>query len=216
MPIVPAAVIFDLGVGRSDRWPDAAMGRAACEAAGTEVPEGPVGAGTGATVGKLAGPEWAMPGGVGSSSASIGPWTVGALAIVNALGDVRDGAGRIVAGARDGDGTFVDGAARLRSGRATGPFDPGAEAGANTTLAVVATDAPLERTALVSLARAAGPAFARRITPAHTPFDGDVTFAVSTSAAEPVTPGQLLGLGAVAVAVLEDAIERAVRRDRSD
>ncbi|MEJ2216769.1 MAG: P1 family peptidase [Gemmatimonadota bacterium] len=210
VPIVPAAVIFDLGVGRSDRWPDAAMARAACEAAGTVVPEGVVGAGTGATVGKITGPEGAVPGGVGTWSASAVGATVGALAVVNALGDVRDGDGRIIAGARGADGRFVDAAALLRSGEVDfgGPAEP--SPGTNTTLAVVATDAPLTRSELHGLARAASAALARRITPAGTPFDGDITFALATAGESGVGPRGVLALSAVATQVLETAIERAV------
>ncbi len=211
VPIVPAAVIFDLAEGRPDRRPDAAMGRAACEAAGGDVAEGRVGAGTGATVGKLLGPERASPGGLGTASVSALGYTVGALAVVNALGDVRGADGRIVAGARGADGGFVDGVALLRGGQAEGVFGS-APPGTNTTLCVVATDAPLTRPALQSLARAASVAQARRIFPAHTPFDGDVAFAVSTAdAASPADPGLLLALGAFAADAVAEAIERAVR-----
>lgn len=209
VPIVPAAVIFDLGVGRSDRRPDAAMGRAACQAAGLRVDEGRHGAGTGATVGKMLGPDAAMPGGVGTASTTVTGFTVGALVVVNALGDILDGAGRIIAGARDAAGRFVD-SARLAL---TGSVAPPAAA-TNTTLAVVATDAPLDGAALQALARAASAAVTRRTSPPHTPFDGDVTFAVSTAArARATPPGLALTLGAAAVGVLGEAIERAVRED---
>lgn len=206
VPIVPAAVIFDLDAG-SDRRPDAAMGRAACEAAGDRVAEGAVGAGTGATVGIGRGPGQAMPGGVGTASASAAGHTVGALAVVNALGDVRDDAGRIIAGARGPDGAFLD-SARLARESGAGPPLPGT----NTTLCVVATSAPLDRSALESLARAGSTGLARRISPAHTPFDGDVTFAVSTAPeTAPASPELLLALGTVAADVAAEAIERAVR-----
>jgi L-aminopeptidase/D-esterase-like protein len=207
VPIVPAAVIFDLATGRSDRRPDAAMGRAACEAAGADVAEGRVGAGTGARVGMLLGPEHAMPGGVGTAAVTESGFTVGALAVVNALGDVLDGEGRILAGARGADGEFADSMklARQRAGR---PF----RAGTNTTLVVVATDAPLDRPALQALARAGSVAQARRIAPVHTPFDGDITFAVSTARSSgPADPGLILALSAMAVEVVCTAIERAVR-----
>jgi L-aminopeptidase/D-esterase-like protein len=208
VPIVPAAVLFDLGVGRSDRRPDAAMGRAACEAAGLDVAEGRTGAGTGATVGKLLGPGGAMPGGVGTAASAVAGHTVGALVVVNALGDVLDGQGRILAGARDAGGDFGD---SVRLARAA-PSLPAASAWTNTTLAVVATDAPLDRAALQAFARAGSAAVTRRTAPAHTPFDGDVTFAVSTAAsAEPARPALILALGAAADQVLAEAIERAVR-----
>lgn len=215
VPIVPAAVIYDLGVGRADRRPDAAMGRAACEAAGGgAVAEGPVGAGAGATVGKLRGIEHAMPGGVGTWAVTGEGYTVGALAVVNAVGDIVDDAGRIIAGARADDGGFYNAAralaearlkpATLQRMRADGP-------GTNTTLAVIATDAPLTRTALESLARAAATGMARRIVPVNTPFDGDVTFAVSTAPdAEELPSATLLVLGILGAEALARAIERAV------
>src|SRR5690606_5238873 len=190
------------------RRPDAAMGRAACEAAGSgPVPEGAVGAGTGATVGKLRGIEHAMPGGVGTWALTGEGYTVGALAVVNAVGDVVDGAGRIVAGARADDGGFYAAARALAEGQMSPATLQGIRAdgpGTNTTLAVVATDAPLTRTALESLARAAATGMARRIVPVNTPFDGDVTFAVSTAPEAVELPSAvllLLGiLGAEALA----------------
>ncbi len=209
VPIVPAAVLFDLAVGRSDIRPDAAMGRAACEAAGVDVPEGRVGAGTGATVGMALGPAGAMPGGVGTASVSGSGHTVAALAVVNALGDVVDASGRTVAGARDADGRFAGSARLAREGGAEEPLPP---PGTNTTLCVVATDAPLDRSALRSLARAGSTGQARRIDPAHTPYDGDVTFAVSpTDRAAPVSPRLMLALGAMAADAVAEAIERGVR-----
>ncbi len=219
VPIVPAAVIFDLAEGVAR--PDAATGRAACEAASPDpVHTGRVGAGAGARVGKLAGLEASMPGGVGSAAVAAGPWTVGALAVVNALGDVLDASGAVVAGARGPDGAFLDGAALLRAAlRDAGEDGGGGEmrdlaAGTNTTLAVVATDAPLGARDLSRLARVAGNAFARRIHPVHTPFDGDVLFAAST--ADPGGEGEalpsttVLALAVAAQAVLEDALTRAV------
>lgn len=206
VPIVPAAVIFDLAVGRADRRPDAAMGRAACQAAGVEVAEGRVGAGTGATVGKALGPARSMPGGVGTAAVAGSGFTVSALAVVNALGDVLDGHGRIIAGARADDGSFADSAARVREGGSSAPL------GTATTLCVVATDAPLDRTALLGLARAGSTGQARRIAPVHTPFDGDITFAVSpTDRAEPATAPLMLALGSMAADAVAAAIERAVR-----
>lgn len=215
VPIVPAAVIFDLGVGASDRWPDAAMGRAACEAATDgEIAEGAAGAGTGATVGKALGADAASPGGLGSWALEGPGCTVGALVVVNALGDVLDGRGGVLAGARGEDGEFVGIARTIAAGALDGEFAHLARApqpGTNTTLAVIATDAPLTRTALQSVARVAATAVARRISPVHTPFDGDVTFAVST-APEPreVSPALLMTLGVLAAEALDRAIERAV------
>ncbi|HSM62021.1 MAG TPA: P1 family peptidase [Longimicrobiales bacterium] len=209
VPIVPTAVVFDLREGRAR--PDASTGRAACDAAGRgPVAEGRVGAGAGTSVGKLAGRERASVGGVGTWAVESRGYTVGALAVVNAVGDVRDADGRIVAGARGDDGAFMDAERWLREG--AGPPTAGPPApGTNTTLAVVATDAPLPRVDLGRLARMAANALSRRITPVHTPFDGDVVFAVST-ADSPVDLDRrdVLALGTVAQHVLEEAITRAV------
>lgn len=214
VPIVPAAVIFDLRPGRPR--PDAAMGREACEAAtDAPVPRGRIGAGAGATVGKLAGIDRAAGGGLGSRAMRLDRWTVGALAVVNAVGDVTDGTGRIVAGARDDEGRIVGGEALLAAGAEPGgPADP-LGPGENTTLAVVATDAPLDRLDLVRLARMAGTALPRRITPVHTPFDGDLVFAVSTATeARPLSSGDLLSLGTAARNALEESITDAVLAPR--
>src|SRR5882762_4643118 len=209
VPIVPTAVIFDFDLapgGKADRWPTADDAYRACAAAsgGGEVAEGSVGAGTGATVGKALGPRAAMKGGVGSWAASGGDIVVGALVVLNAVGNILDGSGAILAGARGADGTFVD--ALTHFGRGGAPF--GAR---NTTLAVVATNATLDRTGLESLAHAAGDALARRIVPYGTLFDGDVVFAVSTAAVVPATPLQAEALAALAVPM---AVERGVRLAR--
>src|SRR5439155_769405 len=131
----------------------------ACAAAATEIPEGSVGAGTGATVGKALGPRGAMKGGVGTWAARAGDVVVGALVVLNAVGNVLDANGRVLAGARGADGRFVDALGYLAQGGA--PFARGG-AGQNTTLAVVATNARLDRVALQALAHAAGDALARR------------------------------------------------------
>lgn len=215
VPIVPAAVIYDLGVGRADRRPDAAMGRAACEAAASGLAvEGRVGVGTGATVGKIRGPTGAMPGGVGSAAVAEGEWEVSALAAVNAFGDVVDGRGQILAGARDAEGGWLDTANAIVSGALRDEvrgIAGRAPPGTHTTLAVVATNAPLTRTGLQSLARSAASGVPRRIIPVHTPFDGDVVFALSTAAeTRELDPGFLLMLGTMGADALARAIERAV------
>jgi L-aminopeptidase/D-esterase-like protein len=210
VPIVPAAVLFDLEpLGRFDARPTADMAYAACESADTgDVAEGAVGVGTGATVGKATGPERAMKGGIGCGAADAGTLQVRALAAVNALGDVRDGAGRIIAGARTADGGWLDSAAWLADG-AGEPRRFDAIAGRSTTLCVVATNASLDRADLAALARAASGALHRRITPVGTPFDGDVVFATSpTDGGVAANPAQV---EALAVRALEQAIERAVR-----
>lgn len=222
VPIVPAAVIFDLGpLGRFDARPTPAMAYDACDrAAPTKIEEGSVGAGTGATVGKISGPAQAMKGGIGVALESNGEWQVGALAVVNALGDVRDGAGRIIAGARSpqpGAGKFVD-AEHVLATASTRPVlrvdAPGVSAGTNTTLCAVITDVPLGKVELAQLARAAGAALYRRITPAGTTVDGDVVFALGKASAPIALGAAATIVEAIAVAALERAIERAVRTAR--
>lgn len=209
VPIVPAAVLFDLApLGRFDARPTPQMAYEACDGATADAIEGAVGAGTGAMVGKVAGPAYAMKGGIGCGEASAGALQVRALAVVNALGDVRDGAGRIVAGARGDDGAWLDSAAWIARGSgAASRFD--ALAGRSTTLCVVATNAALDQATLGALARAASAALYRRITPVGTPFDGDVVFATA-----PVSGGvdaSVAQTEALAVRALETAIERSVR-----
>ena len=209
IPIVPAAVVFDLiPCGRSDACPDAAMGERACAAAGLVVEEGSAGAGTGATVGKALGVARAMKGGVGTWAVRAGDVVAGALVVVNAFGDVTDAQGRIVAGARADRGGFADGAAYLAGGGV--PFGAPGEAAHQTTLVVVATNAASDRLALSGVARAAADALARRIVPSGTAFDGDVIFACSTggAAALPVQVEQMARVAA------ETAVERAVRAAR--
>lgn len=206
VPIVPAAVIFDLlPLGRPDRWPTADDGVAACDAAGGAVAEGSVGAGTGATVGKVLGTPGAMKGGVGTWAERGGDVVVGALAVVNAFGDVRDGAGQIIAGARGAKG-FVDAARYLANGGV--PGGSFARTGANTTLVVVGTGARMERIQLAEVARSAADAMAQRITPMGTQFDGDIVFAVSVGDQPPPPPVMVELLAQRATAT---AIERAVR-----
>jgi L-aminopeptidase/D-esterase-like protein len=215
VPIVPTAVIFDFDLapgGKADRWPSADDAYRACTAASTTVGEGTVGAGTGATVGKALGPRRATKGGVGTWAVRGGDIVVGALVVLNAVGNVLDQTGAILAGARGPDGRFADALAQFAEGAT--PFGalsrPGEGGARNTTLAVVATNAALERTALASLAQAAGDALARRIVPYGTLYDGDVVFAVST-ATSGAAPLQAEALAALAVPV---AVERAVRLAR--
>jgi L-aminopeptidase/D-esterase-like protein len=132
------------------------------------------------------------------------------MVVTNALGDVTDAQGNVIAGARGPEGELVGARGTLAAGSGAGPLaDP--KAGTNTTLAVVATDAPLSAVDLGRLARVATNAMAARIFPVHTPFDGDVVFAVSTAdAVEDLEPAELLRLGAAAQEVLEEAITRSV------
>jgi D-aminopeptidase len=157
-----------------------------------------------------------VDGGLGCWSGTLAGHAFLALAVVNALGDVLAADGSVIAGARGADGTFIDAARTLRErGAAVGAsFERVTEApvpGTNTTLAVVATDAPLTREALATLARMAAAGVARRIAPVNTPFDGDIVFALSTSAdTVAAAPSDLLALGAAASWAIEQAIERAV------
>jgi L-aminopeptidase/D-esterase-like protein len=208
VPIIPAAVIFDLApLGSFAARPTPAMAYQACETATSSgIAEGSVGAGTGATVGKASGIAGAMKGGVGVATATSGDVTAAAVAVVNALGDVRDANGAIIAGARNEKGRFVDGARLIAQGGVRRKF--GDAALQNTTIAVVATTACLTRVELSQLAQASSAALFRRITPTGTSFDGDVIFAVGPLDGPPAPPPQVEGL---AVAALEQAIERAVR-----
>lgn len=212
VPIVPAAVVFDLvPCGSPTARPTATMAYEACDLARPNaIAEGSVGAGTGTTVGKAAGPERAMKGGVGLAMETAGALHVAALAVVNALGDVRDSDGRIIAGAR-GENGFVDLERALASGSLPPESRFAAKAMQNTTLAVVMTNAALSREELAQLAGASSVALGRRISPVGTSFDGDVVFSASPMRGPPFPA---LQIEAVAVAALEAAIERAVRTAR--
>jgi len=215
LPIVPAAVLFDLPVGDARIRPDAAAGYAACAAASTAPPqEGNVGAGAGALVGKVFGLEYAMMGGVGSASVRVGGVTVGALIAVNALGDVVDpDTGRVLAGARTPDGQALrDTRRRLLRGDLIQPV----LAGSNTTIGVVATDATLSKVQAARLATVAHDGLARAINPVHTMSDGDTLFALATGRAP--ASGDAPGMMALAVMAAEAvalATVRAVRAARS-
>jgi len=208
VPIIPAAVIFDLiPLGTFSARPTAAMAYDACDTAtAVGIAEGSVGAGTGATVGKAGGIAGAMKGGVGIGTAASGDLTAAAVAVVNSLGDVRDVDGAIIAGARDADGRFLDGARLIAEGGVRRKFTDATMQ--NTTLAVVATSACLARVELSQLAQASSAALFRRITPTGTSFDGDVIFAICPLDGPPAPSLQAEGL---VVAALERAVERAVR-----
>lgn len=205
VPIVPAAVIFDLlPLGRFDARPTPQMAYDACDSATSDdVAEGSVGAGTGATVGKIRGAVGAMKGGLGIAVAEGHGCAAAAIAVVNAFGDVRDAAGNIIAGARLEDGSFVDTARAIAGGAPQGGFT----AGTNTTLCVVAVDCALSRLELQAVARSAGAGLLARITPAGTMADGDVVFALAPMEGPKGSAAQAEQLARQA---LEQAIERAV------
>ncbi len=205
VPIVPAAVLFDLWLGDATLTPDAASGHAACEAASTTAGRGSVGAGAGATVGKLLGPQWSMKGGLGMASLRVGPTTLSALAVVNAVGDVIDPAdGRLLAGARGPDGRPRGTVRALLAGEV--PIRP--IAGGATTLAVVATDATLDKAQATKLAQMAHDGLARSINPVHQPSDGDIVFSLATGRTGPADVGLL---GVMAAEALAAAVLDAVR-----
>lgn len=214
VPIVPAAVLFDLApLGRFDARPTDAMAyAAAASAVSSEIAEGSVGAGTGATVGKVAGPALAMKGGFGCAIDTRGELVVAGMAVLNAFGDVRNGRGEIIAGARNASGGFAD-TERVLAGATTRAAAFNELALQNTSLAVVAVNQPLTSVELVQLARAAGAALLRRITPSGTSYDGDVVFALSPLAGTRRSYDTIV-IETAAVAVLEQAIERAVRLAR--
>ena len=195
VPIVPAAILFDLGVGDPMAFPDAEAGYDATVAAeANDGPlEGAVGAGTGATVAKLGGVEGALPGGIGTAARRLpSGHVVGALIVTNALGNVH---------ARDG---------RLIAGRPVA--EPDAPPLGNTVLVVVATDAPLDRAECRRLAELAHDSIARGVRPAHTPWDGDVAFVLSTGDGSRSGSAAFLGIVLAADDAIGEAIERSVAR----
>ena len=207
VPIVPAAVLFDLLVGDGRIRPDAAAGHAACEAASSQPPaEGSVGAGTGGAGGKVFGLERAMKGGIGTASVKVGGVTVGALIACNALGDVIDpDSGAVVAGARTPAG---DALMDTRRSLLAGVPPKALLSAANTTIGVVATDAVLTKAQANRLAQVAHDGLARSINPVHTVSDGDCLFALATGKAA-AHPGMLV-LATMAAEAVARATVRAV------
>ena len=207
VPIVPAAILFDLPVGGNPKIrPTADCGyRAAAAASNAPVTEGTIGAGAGATVGKSGGPGRSMKAGLGSYSITLpNGLSVGAIVAVNAVGDIIDpDTGKVVAGVRNPDGTFADARMLLRAGQ-TGPRP---RIGENTTIGLVATNARLTKAQAHRIALMADDGFARAIYPSHTTGDGDTVFALAT--------GQWSGdadvtqIGALAADVMARAIVRA-------
>jgi L-aminopeptidase/D-esterase-like protein len=217
VPIVPAAILFDLSVGRGDVRPDAEMGYRAAASASSEPPaEGNFGAGMGASVGKIFGLKSAMKTGIGSASMKVGGLVIGAIVAVNALGDVIDPkTGQILAGARSAhlgplkfgqEGTFIDTLELMKTsiGRTVLSF----ASKANTVIGVVATNAKLSKPEATKVAQMAQDGIARTIRPAHTMLDGDAIFTLATGEkrADPST------VGAFAAEVVMQAIVRAAQK----
>jgi len=192
VPIVPAAILFDLWVGDPSIRPDAEAGHAACAAAVDTPPaQGNVGAGAGATVGKAWGVARAMKGGIGTASLRVAGFSVGAIVAVNAYYDVVDPAcGRPLAGVRSTDGSQLAGAMRLLL---AGELPPRMMAGAATTIGVIATDARLDKAQATKVAQMAHDGLARCINPVHSSADGDALFALATGRAGPAPDLTLIG-----------------------
>lgn len=205
VPIVPAAVIFDLRNGRNPDFPTSEMGYEACKNAAVDFEEGLIGAGKGATVGKILGIEHCMKGGVGSCAIEIRDGVkIGALAVVNALGDIINPEnGQIVAGARNPDGNgFVDSVKYLMEN----PL-PWEAASSNTTLAVVATNASFAKEEINKIAQMAQNGISRTVRPVHTMHDGDIVFALSNGKLK----ADVNVVGEVAAQMVSQAILRAVK-----
>ncbi len=217
VPIVPSGILYDLGIGNPHARPTREMGEAAAAAAfstkpHTPIVEGNVGAGTGATVGKIHGMAQAMKGGLGTAvwqlSGKFAGIQVAALAAVNAFGDVLNPDGSILAGARTApDAKSFANTARLMLDGAEPHFD-----GGNTTLCVVATNARLTKVEATKVAQISQAGMIRAINPVHTTRDGDMVFCLSTGAVPAI---DLNALGIAAAEVLAEAIRRAVRQARS-
>jgi L-aminopeptidase/D-esterase-like protein len=208
VPIVPAAILFDLSIGDARIRPDAGCGyRAAAAASDAPVAEGNLGAGAGATIGKARGLERAMKGGLGSAAIrQSGGLIVAALAAVNPYGDVIDpSSGAVVAGVRTEDGRGLADLRRLmRGGTSAGPG-----LRENTTLVIVATNARLSKTQATKVAQMAQDGLARAIWPVHTPADGDTAFALATGTLD--ADASVLDIGALAADAVADAIVRGAR-----
>lgn len=207
VPIVPAAILFDLNIGEGKIRPDAEAGYAACKNASQKVREGNVGAGAGATVGKMFGSGFAMKAGLGTASLKLGDsgLIVAAIVAVNAVGDVIDHqSGKILAGARTPDGNG------LRNTTATliKGANPYRQAGSNTTIGVVATNATLTKSEVNKVAQMAHDGLARTISPVHTGMDGDTVFAAATGALS--SKSDVSRVGALGAEALARAVKQAV------
>lgn len=201
VPLVSQSDLFDLGVGRADVRPDGAMAYRACENAACTAPaEGNVGAGTGCSVGKYRGMGRAMKAGFGTYALQAGPWKVGAMVAVNALGDIYED-GRMIAGLLKADGSGLSNTVQELL------EDLGQLPHTNTTLGIVVTNCVFSKTQLTKIAGMAHNGYARAIRPVHTNADGDSIYALSTG----TVPGDVNGVGILAALAMEKAIARATR-----
>jgi L-aminopeptidase/D-esterase-like protein len=198
VPIVPAAVILDLGHGDPSVRPGREQGRAACEAASEGSPEGRVGAGAGATVGKWAGFEHRAPGGLGIATVTKENVSVSALAVVNAVGDIVDDNGTVIAGSTAEDPVFM-------------PHHRASPVPGNTVLAVVACSGQMDKRDVRWIAGRGSDGIARSVRPAHTRFDGDVVFACAAPSTAAMQPVEIDLIGYLATEAVATAVRRAVR-----
>lgn len=206
VPIVPAAILMDLPLGVQGIRPDAAMGYAACEAASDNpVEQGTVGAGTGARIGGFRGSAFATKGGIGSAAIHLPHGLVVAVLVaVNAVGDIIDRQGQIIAGVRNDDGSFMGSLNLMRQLYENQAMPPAA---GNTVIGVVATNARLNKEQTNKIAQMAHDGLARAVNPAHTMYDGDTIFAVSTGQVE----ADPTVVGAFGAEVMAQAIRNGVR-----
>lgn len=208
VPLVSQSCLFDLGLGAVDLRPDAAMAYAACENASYDAPaEGNVGAGTGCSVGKYRGMGRAMKAGFGTYAIQVGPFKVGALVAVNALGDIYED-GNMIAGLLNADGTALSNTLEELFADVD---QMTALPNTNTTLGIIVTNAKLNKTQLTKVAGMTHNGYARAIRPVHTNADGDSIYALSVGE----IPGDVNLIGAMAAQVMEKAIARAVRASQS-
>ena len=210
VPLVPAAVVYDLITGDGTRRPGPAEGAAACDAATDDPQLGSVGAGTGAAVGKLRGREFAVKTGVGMAKQHLpqGAKLV-ALAVVNAFGDVIGEDGQVLAGTRGEDGGFIGSTKLIRTRPIEVPTFRRGEPLQNTTLVCLMTDAPLTKVECGIVAKMAHSGMARAVDPVHSQFDGDVTFALASGTAPRVEP---FVVGVVGATLTSEAIRDACRQ----
>jgi L-aminopeptidase/D-esterase-like protein len=209
VPIVAAAIVFDLAMGEPGIRPDAAMGYSAAAAASSDpIQQGTVGAGTGCLIGAMRGAAYATKGGVGSAAVHLdGNLVVAALCVVNAVGDVLDADGHTLAGLRREDGSFAGMLETMRGMARPPALSPVADGGENTVIGVIATNAKLSKDHVNKVAQMAQDGLARAVNPAHTMYDGDTLFALATGH----VPADVNVIGAFAAEVTATAIRNAVR-----
>lgn len=209
VPIVPAAILMDLGIGKVGIRPDAAMGYAACEAASdAPVEQGCVGAGTGCRIGAMLGNEYATKGGIGSASIELADGlVVAALCAVNCVGDVLSESGEIIAGLRQPpDGNTFQGMMNVMKNIAHMEAPP-PRSDSNTIIGVVATNAKLNKEQVNKVAQMAHDGLAQAVRPAHTMWDGDTLFALATGEKS----ANVTAIGAYAAEMVAQAIRNAAR-----